>query len=86
MPADLRLGPRLQPRGCSGQPRTFGVLVWPAVGSDLRQPFSSPCRGVMGSGRNPQNGRQGPGLKCRGALFILIADRFGSTQPIRARL
>jgi hypothetical protein len=58
--------------------------VWPAVGIDLRQPFSSPCRGVMGSGRKPQNGRQGPGPKHRGALFFLVTDHFGSTRPIRA--
>jgi hypothetical protein len=69
-------------RGRSGQPRTFGMLVRPALGIDLRQPFLNPCRGVMGSGRNPQNGRQGPGLECRGAIFILVVDRFRLTQPL----
>lgn len=28
------------------------MLVWPAVDIDLRQPFPSPCLGVMGFGRN----------------------------------
>jgi hypothetical protein len=46
---------------------------------DLREPFLSPCRGVMGSGRNAQNGRQGPGVERREAIYTLVVHHFELT-------
>jgi hypothetical protein len=56
IPADLRLGPRCSSGDLLVSRAHSGVWVWTALANDLRQPFSRPFRGVMGSGSKPQNG------------------------------
>jgi hypothetical protein len=86
IPADLRLGPRSHSRGGSGQPRTFGVLVWPAVVIDLRQPFFSPGRGVMGSGTILKTGDKDQGSNAVEHSSFSLLTTLGWQRPFGLNL